>query len=376
MLFQHSKGVYLLDLLMEVFDKDFIRIGAFNKYTSIIYDKTLSSDSTYTLVVPFEEQNVYLLNNGKYLLIDEEYLAEMLYIQKEESSTSELTSKGYNIKKIMKERSFTPTQNFSGKVPEIMRQMITNNLISPTDERRKIDMVRLSSTYPDMTETIKLQRTGSNLFDEQVEISKQYDIGFKIVPIFSEFSETGKNIQYLEYQVIKGVDRTESNTEGNDPVIFSVELNNLLSSSYVKSEMDYRNVAIVAGEGEGADRKVIETGDMEVYGFNRKELYVDARDLQSMDEEGEPITEEEYTELLNTRGNNSLQDYKSYESYSGVISTGGRSYQYGVDFFIGDKVTLHDVNLDFTMDAVITKVTFTQSRQGFQTEVTFGYDFI
>lgn len=45
------------------------------------------------------------------------------------------------------------------------------------------------------------------------------------------------------------------------------------------SSQNYRNVALVAGEGEGLDRKTIPVGAAE--GMERYELYVDARDVSS-----------------------------------------------------------------------------------------------
>ena len=59
---------------------------------------------------------------------------------------------------------------------------------------------------------------------------------------------------------------------------------------YEEDGRDYNTVAIVASEGEGQDRRVVEVGDLTKTGIDRIELYVDARDLQSGGEPSSKIS--------------------------------------------------------------------------------------
>lgn len=47
------------------------------------------------------------------------------------------------------------------------------------------------------------------------------------------------------------------NQNVNDPVFYSTELDDVLSSEYSYNSQDWRNVALVAGEGEGNDRTMV-----------------------------------------------------------------------------------------------------------------------
>ena len=52
-----------------------------------------------------------------------------------------------------------------------------------------------------------------------------------------------------------GTDRRVKNKEGNEAIIFSQSLSNISRTAYTKDSESYKNVAYVAGEGEGTDRK-------------------------------------------------------------------------------------------------------------------------
>lgn len=364
-----------MELLMEVFDKDFVRIGTFNNYSSIMYNRTMSAASTYTLNLPFERESVDLLMNGTYLLIDETFLAEMKYIEKKTGNTIEIENKGYNVKNLLAERCFYPMQVFSGTAPEVMRQMVINNVTNPTDTRRIINEIKLG-TYPYVPSEINMQQTGNTVYNELVKLAEEYDLGFEMIPEIVEYSDLSTNIDVLKFNIFKGRDCTESNVDGNKIVVFSTELNNMESTSYVKDSMDYRNVAYVAGEDKtvGSGRRVIEMGDLVSTGLKRKEMYVDARDCQRERDDGSLISEYTYEKMLRRRGEEKLQASRIVETYSGTVISNVDTYIYGEDFREGDIVTLKDEELGISFDIVISQVTITHDRSGEHIDVTFGYD--
>lgn len=369
-----------MEILLEVFDEDFIRIGTFSNYESIMYNRTMSASSNYTLKLPMTSENIDLLMNGSYLLVDETYLAEMKYIQKEIGETVEIESKGYNIKNMLVERCVYPMQEFSGTPSQVIRQFVINNVTNPSDKRRVISEVRLSDAYPEMSEQMSMQQTGNDVYSEIVKIADEYEIGFEMIPGIVEYSN-GTNIDKLYFNVFKGEDRTADNKSGNVPVIFSMELNNVENTSYIKDHMDYRNVAYVAGEGQGVTeddsdegRVVIEVGDSSLTGRERKELYVDARDLQKKRDDGSYISDAVYNKMLTKRGNEKLQEYRTYETYEGTVISNEDTYVYGRDFKEGDRVTLRDEELGLDYDTVITEVKITRDRSGDHIDIVLGYD--
>ena len=180
------------------------------------------------------------------------------------------------------------------------------------------------------------------------------------------------------FEVVEGVDRT---SEQNivDPVEFSTDLEDILSSSYYTNDQDNKSVALVMGEGTGAERKSQVSGDNDSYGLGRRELYVDARDLQSetVNEDGSTtsLTPAEYQETLINRGDNKLAEHKVTETFEAQIRVFGEvQYEFGVDYNKGDKVTVRDKQLGVVVSARITEV-----EEDFDDEyelvLTFGYSY-
>ena len=148
-------------------------------------------------------------------------------------------------------------------------------------------------------------------------------------------------------------------------------MNNLEGSTYIEDDTDYCSTAIVAGEGEGSARTVVEVGDTESSGWDRIELYVDARDLQSVTED-DVLSEEEYTEVLSNRGYSHLEDHTSLYSFNGTVIDGASSYVYGRDFFNGDYVSVVDEELGIIASVQISSVTKSMTESGEKLDITFG----
>lgn len=363
-----------MELLMEVFNNNFERIGTFDKYSSVIYNRTLCTDSNYTLTLPFERDTIDLLMDGTYLLIDRTFLAEMRYIQKESGETTKITSKGFHVKNLLKERCFYPMQVFEGTPPQVMRQMVLNNVVEPVDQKRVIPRIKIAGELPVVDANISMQQTGNDVYDELQKLAKEYNLGFDMIPKIVEYENAETNIDELDFMITRGRDCTFGNTEGNDPVIFSLSLNNLENTSYIRDYMNYRNMAYVAGEGEASARILITIGEVNASGLARKELWVDARDLQKQRDDGSTISDYTYNKMLVKRGEEKLQESRSYETYEGTVIQSINNYLYGRDFMEGDMVTLYDEDLGLRFDTIISQVQITHDRSGEHIDVTFGYD--
>lgn len=116
-------------------------------------------------------------------------------------------------------------------------------------------------------------------------------------------------------------------------VVFSPQYDNVINSNYIDNTSEMKNVTLVMGEGEGTARKSIIVGDYEA--LPRRELFTDARDIQSAD----VGTGNKYTEALKTRGTNKLVEYSRVTSYEGQVEA-TRQFVYGVDFEMGDIIQM------------------------------------
>ena len=112
--------------------------------------------------------------------------------------------------------------------------------------------------------------------------------------------------------------------------------------------------AITAGQGEGADRKIVVVGD-EAEGVDRYELFVDARDLEDESQ-------------LPDRGKVSLAEYASVDSYSSTVDAS----QYQTKWDLGDIVATIDREYGVDMDERVVEVTEAFDENGYTVSPTFG----
>ena len=84
--------------------------------------------------------------------------------------------------------------------------------------------------------------------------------------------------QQLLFEVLEGVDRS-ANQSNRPPMIFNVDYDNVTNREFISDISEYKNTAIVAGQGEGAERRIRYVGN-ENSGLERYELFVDARDIE------------------------------------------------------------------------------------------------
>ncbi len=108
-------------------------------------------------------------------------------------------------------------------------------------------------------------------------------------------------------------------------------------------------------------------------GLARRELFVDARDLQSDADPDNPLTAEEYAAVLTVRGEEMLAENQLVQSFSTVVRTLEPTYEYGVDFFLGDTITAIDERQGVTADAVVQAVQRSVSAEGEGLLLTLGY---
>lgn len=107
-------------------------------------------------------------------------------------------------------------------------------------------------------------------------------------------------------------------------------------------------------------------------GMARRELFIDARDLQT-ESDGKTLTISEYRELMRTRGVEKLADCPLAQSFESVVRTYNPTYEYGADYYNGDTITVIDERLGLTVNAVVESAQRSVSCEGESLTLTFGY---
>ena len=87
---------------------------------------------------------------------------------------------------------------------------------------------------------------------------------------------------------------------------FSPKWGSLREASWAFGDGSYANVALVLGAGEGEERAMVWAGDTEAEGAERREMIVDARDIQPDEDSGETVKSDSYLKKLADRGASKL----------------------------------------------------------------------
>ena len=61
-------------------------------------------------------------------------------------------------------------------------------------------------------------------------------------------------------------------------------------------------------------------------GLSRREIYIDARDLQSDSDPDDPLTPEEYAAVLTTRGRGKLTEHQLVRSFAATVRERDATY--------------------------------------------------
>ena len=304
-----------------------------NSYQSIIWNVQYFDKNDFQVIVPATKENLEAIQVGSYLVRGNDIsgatfknvmVVENYQLDFDAENGWLLTVTGKGLKNIVGQRIVWQQTNLSGFAETAIRQVITENIISPTDPKRVIDDFVLSEPKG-FTEEIEIQLFGENIADWLVETCKTYSFGWDV------YIDNGKYI----FELYKGIDRTYNQTDV-PPVVFSPEFDNLLSSSYSYNKESYQNAALVGGEGEGTDQRTATVGTAE--GLERFEAFIDGGSVSS---NGEIITVETYTRMLEEYGQTQLDQTAFTQNFSGEIEPDGM-YQINKDYFLGDLVQIEN----------------------------------
>lgn len=357
-------NIYKLD------NDTFDGIGQINKFTSLIWPDKFNGYTTFELNAPVTPENKDLIKKGNVIWCGGDNAAIIEIVQSDTNDEGEkvVKAKGRTLEMLLTTRIIWGTYVCSNKIASsAMYEIVDKQCVSTSDLSRKIPFLECAQDEL-LGNKIYFQRTGNEVYDALQSISIDAELGFCIL-----FRPKEKK---LIFKVTQGIDRTKASS---NLVIFSTELDDILSSSYYTNSQDTKSVAYVAGEGEGADRKYIISGNNASSGFLRRELYVDARDLQSVISKGDGTTEtinpDDYNDMLNDRGKEKLAERVVVESFEAKMRvTGDVQYQYGIDYNNGDKVIVQDTDLGIEVVATVSE-SCENFNDKYSLDITFGFSY-
>lgn len=279
---------------------------------------------------------------------------------------TEIQRSGRFLESMLADRVINVTQSFKNQTTEDIVRSLVNTFAINAGTRSIPNLILGERKGLGRKRTMQI--TGDNLLDKIYELCKEDELSIKLWYDF--------NNDKLVFEVWQGLDRRDTQNE-NTWAIFSRNFENILEDEYLTDETQYRNFAYVAGEDTGGNRVVVEV-DRVKEGEKRKELYVDARDIQSeiYDDEGNStkISDAEYKEMLKERGIEKLNECNKVEVADFSIDTLA-NLKYKTDFDLGDKVVYKNDELGFNIENRIVGVSEAYENGNMTLGVSFGDDY-
>lgn len=321
-------------------DSNFNRLAYIDDYISFIWTTRYYEAGDFELCVNASAANFSLFQKD-YIIHredDENYgLIENIKIQRDDDGREIMIISGRFLAAIIGRRIIAQQTTLSGTIFSCIETLLEDNIIEPSDSARTMSMTIDYDPRVGQA-TMEAQYTGDNLLQVISDICRTNGLGFKVI-----------HDQYNPYLFVlyNGKLRTYQQ-DSNSIAVFSDEFDNLLSSEY---EENYQNIAtavLVAGEGEGQDRKTLWVTDGST-GRNRYEVYLDQRQIQSNDGE---ITPTEYNKLLQQAGREALTSYTT--AFSGEVYFGNLIYK--TDVNIGDICVIQNTNWGIYINSRLVEV--------------------
>lgn len=372
--------------LVEIRDANRVVIGIIDTANSIIWHQVYYGVGDFEIYAKATEKNVSLLKEGNYVTRynnDEVGIIEQINFDFSAQDGYMITASGRFAKSILDRRIIyklsgtvnTPTI-LRGKVETAVRQTVLDNAINCTfDSRRNIPILGLAALkgysqiiVDDNGNPAEKQVSYQNLMEYTDSVLKEYGMSARII-----YNDSNKK---LLYEVIKGVDRSTDNTAGNEPIVFSIEYDNLNSSSYSYDSKSLKNAALIGGEGQGLERFYTLLTESKT-GLQLREMFVNASSINRTYKESEEAEEQQYTNaeyraMLNQEGQRKLKVQIVQETFNGDVNVTFGNKHYGDDYFLGDIVTVQDNYIQKYINTRITEVTEVQDENGYAVNVVFG----
>lgn len=343
------------------------RIDTLQNFDSVqwmeVYQPTPESPGEVKIEAQATVNNISNLVEGNRIYnTDSNTVARIIHVDIVDSGSSvKITARAFLTAKLLDQRVVMGTERVTN-VETGMYSIYSKN-------RRDLPIgISTAAGYSERTDT---EITWHSVLDAEKTLAESSGLGFKV--LFDP--ETGAET----LKVYKGIDRSKETFAGYTGY-FGADVDNVTNATATFGAADYKNVAIVAGAGEGSARTVRTVSLGNVSKENRRELYVDARDLQrtyqvatptgETDKNGNPIysytdktyTDAEYNALLDARGMEKLAEHLRTVSITCDIDQ--NNIQYGKDYSLGDRMPIKIASMNIKASARISKITMIYEKTG------------
>ncbi|MDO5433372.1 hypothetical protein [Eubacterium sp.] len=354
--------------IIRVYDKDLRFLGEVHDASSVIWTKRWSTYGDFEIHLDKPDP---LFENGNYVMLNHDpYKCGVIEYDQDDgdgyqyNSTEDYVVKGYSLLFLLYHRITVPTSANDGYLvwnnkpaEDIMYELVDGQVIHPLDTKRVIPHFEAAANQhrgKKMTFRSRLKY----LPDELYELSIESGLGVAV-----RFDPVGKR---FIFEVLEGVDRrrTGLGTAINpDSYIFSRRNRKVKKHTYTHDTSSFKNMAYIGGQGDGDDRTIVTIYD-DLSGLNRREAFIDARDIADENE-----NESTNTALVDRGKTKLTTDFREVINYEYEAET----EDYMVLWDLGDTCTYIDDKKQITLHQQVTEVQETHEDGQLKIDPTFGY---
>ena len=335
---------------IRIFKNDLTFVREINNFKVFTFERGLYTAGKFKLQINIATDGSSEFKYNRIIMLDKNIkkVGIIKSVQESISTTGEeiLEVKGYEIKGIVSQRTTIPPTGLShlSFVSQTAETIIKETVLENCIDNRPFPLLEMATDQL-RGGTYDFSTRYKNLETELESFCKLSELGYLIYLDIT-------NKKYI-FEIIEGTDHSSSSA---NPVFFSKNYGNISDEKYLISYFNSANYAIVAGQGEGVLRTIVEIGTTDT-GFELYESFIDARDINTTDE-------------LTARGNEKLADLAPTESFESTILP-FKNFIYGTDFDLGDIVTFKSIQ-GVQLDKRIERITeFYQS--GIENKVQFQF---
>lgn len=334
---------------LKIYDDQLNYLGIIDSYSSCIITRKYKGVENLQMTIPLTFYTFKLLKKHYWIYAGKRRIFEILHREIDASKPRQLKITALGGGSLLNRRIILATVDGTYKA-ETLTCALVSSCLEPgvaADERAigflKVNEANLNGSM--LTCPSRFTKLGDGVSDILGHDEFGYYFDFEFI----------NDVPKLAFNIYKGTDRSISNTEDIPPAIFALKYDNVISQKYTESETDCKTVVYVGGQDEGIDRTIVTVGEKE--GVERFETFADARDSNDND-------------TLIARGKTEQQfETKTFDAQINPNA----NLIYEQDYFLGDKISVQDEELDLTLDTRITEIKETyQSGQADTLELTFG----
>ena len=213
-----------MDLL--IYNSSLACEGVVDEFKSLIWHRKYFQSGEFTLVAGATQNNINLIQKYNYILKENSkevgYITSLEITNNLEQGTI-ITASGNFLSGIISQRSILTNE-------QTLSEIITSSAINATDNKRNIVGLTLADDFP----TIAFENSvkGKNLGEMIEALARRDNFGYRIM---INSTNTG-----FKFNVFYGINRSIEQSE-NPHVIFSKEYDNLVSNTYVNSDVGMIN---------------------------------------------------------------------------------------------------------------------------------------